>query len=64
MDKNKVWRLKSTGETYTDEEFIELLKSGKVDPKDAVAARDMKSWIEIENSIYAFYLGGKEDETV
>lgn len=60
MKKNKIWKIKGFEGSFTDEEIIELIKSGQVKKDFAITTREMKKWIKVKQSIYQFYL--KEDE--
>ena len=53
---NKIWKLSSSQEKYTDEQLIELIKSGKIGPDERIATREMKKWINVKDSIYQFYI--------
>ena len=52
MLNNKIWKLSSSQEKYTDEQLIELIKSGKIGPDERIATREMKKWIKVKDSIY------------
>ena len=60
MKKNKIWKIKGFEGTFTDEEMIELIKSGEVKKDYAITTREMKKWIKVKQSIYQFYL--KEEQ--
>lgn len=56
MLNNKIWKLSSSQEKYTDDQLIELIKSGKIGPDERIATREMKKWIKVKDSIYQFYI--------
>ena len=62
--KNKIWRIKGFEGSFTDEELVELIKSGEVKPDYSLTSRDLKKWIKVKDSIYQFYLEDKENETL
>ena len=64
MKKSKVWRVKGYEGSYSDEELIELIKSKELKPDHAITTREMKKWVRLKDSIYQYYMGDKEDETV
>ena len=64
MGKNKIWKIKSYEDSFTDEEVVEMIKNGQLKGEDALSSRDMKKWVKIEDSIYQFYLEDKENETI
>lgn len=64
MGKNKIWKIKSYEDSFTDEEIVDLIKSGQLKGEDALSSRDMKKWVKIKDSIYQFYLEDKENETL
>lgn len=53
---NKVWKIKGYEGSFTDEEIIALIKSGKLTGEDALSSRDIKTPIMIKDSIYQYYL--------
>ena len=63
MKKNKVWRIKGFEGTFSDEELIELIKSGELKGDYAITTREMKRWVRLKDSIYQYYLEAK-DETL
>jgi len=64
MGKNKIWKIKSYEGSFTDDEIVDLIKSGQLKGEDALSSRDMKKWVKIKDSIYQFYLEDKENETL
>ena len=66
MIKNskKIWKIKGFEGVFTDEEIVELIKSGQIKGEYALSSRDMKKWVKVKDSIYQFYLEDKENETV
>ena len=63
MKKNKVWRIKGFEGTFSDEELIELIRSGELKGDYAITTREMKRWVRLKDSIYQYYLEAK-DETL
>ena len=57
---NKIWKIKGYEGTYTDEQIITLIKSGKLKGNDSLSSREIKTYIMIKDSIYQYYLK-KED---
>ena len=62
--KNKIWRIKGFEGSYTDEQLIELIKSGQIKADYSLTSREMKSWVKVADSIYQYYLKEDENETV
>ena len=56
MISNKVWKIKGYEGSFTDEQIVTLIKSGKLKGDDALTCKDMKGYIKIKNSIYEYYL--------
>ncbi|MBR4470378.1 MAG: hypothetical protein IKS54_03590 [Erysipelotrichaceae bacterium] len=63
MKKNKIWRIKGFEGTFSDEELIELIRSGELKGDYAITTREMKRWVRLKDSIYQYYLEAK-DETI
>lgn len=63
MKKNKIWRVKGFEGTFSDEELIELIRSGELKGDYAITTREMKRWVRLKDSIYQYYLEAK-DETI
>ncbi len=63
MKKNKIWRIKGFEGTFSDEELIELIRSGELKGDYAITTREMKRWVRLKDSIYQYYLEAK-DETL
>ena len=59
MDK-KVWKIKGYEGKFSDEQLVSLLKSARLTGEDSITSKDLKTFIKIKNSIYAYYL--KEDK--
>lgn len=57
---NKIWKIKGYEGTFSDEQIIALIKSGKLTPEDSLSSKDIKTPIMIKDSIYQYYLK-KED---
>ncbi|MCR4854651.1 MAG: hypothetical protein K5908_00650 [Erysipelotrichaceae bacterium] len=64
MKKSKIWRIKGFEGSFTDEELIELILSGELKPDYAITTKEMKKWVKLKDSIYQYYLGVRENETV
>ena len=64
MKKNKIWRIKGFEGTFSDEELIELIWSGELKPEYQITTREMKKWVKLKDSIYQYYMEGREDEAV
>ncbi len=64
MKKTKIWRVKGFEGTFTDEELIELIWSGELKPDYEITTKEMKKWVQLKDSIYQYYMEGREDETV
>ena len=56
MKKNKIWRVKGFEGSFSDEELIELIRSGEMKPEYAITTREMKRWVKLKDSIYQYYL--------
>ena len=63
MKKNKIWRIKGFEGTFSDEELIELIRSGELKGDYAITTKEMKRWVRLKDSIYQYYLEAK-DETL
>lgn len=62
---NKIlWTIKGKEEKVSDEELIEMIKSGKLTKDDLIKNRDLKKFVSIADSIYGFYLRGEKDENI
>ena len=60
---NKIlWTIKGKEEKVSDEELIEMIKSGKLTKDDLIKNRDLKRFVSIADSIYGFYLKGETNE--
>ena len=65
MLSSKVWKIKGYEGTFSDEEIISLIKTGKLSKDDALSAKDIKGYIKIKDSIYEYYLNKEEhNETI
>jgi len=61
----KIWKVKGHINKYTDEELIKMIKEGKLKGKDHVTTANMKTWVQLDDSIYSFYLKeGKSNENI
>ncbi|MBR5754591.1 MAG: hypothetical protein IKX97_02055 [Erysipelotrichaceae bacterium] len=63
-NSKKIWKIKGFEGVFTDEEIVELIKSGQIKGEYALSSRDMKKWVKVKDSIYQFYLEDKGNETV
>ncbi len=45
---------------FTEEEFIQLIQKEIIEPEDEIWILDMKEWMKLKDSIYAFYLNTAE----
>lgn len=62
---NKIlWTIKEKEEKVSDEELIEMIKSGKLTKNDLIKNRDLKKFVSIADSIYGFYLKGESNENL
>lgn len=62
---NKIlWTIKEKEEKVSDEELIEMIKSGKLTKDDLIKNRDLKKFVSIADSIYGFYLKGESNENL
>ena len=62
---NKIlWTIKGREEKVSDEELIEMIKSGKLTKDDLIKNRDLKRFVSIGDSIYGFYLKGETNENL
>ena len=62
---NKIlWTIKGKEEKVSDEELIEMIKSGKLTKDDLIKNRDLKKFASIPYSIYGFYLKGESNENL
>ena len=64
MKKSKIRRIKGFEGSFTDEELIELILSGELKPDYAITTKERKKWVKLKDSIYQYYLGVRENETV
>lgn len=56
MRNSKVWKIKDYEGSFTDEQIISLIKSGKLTGDDCLTSKDIKGFIKIKDSIYEYYL--------
>lgn len=62
---NKVWKIKGYEGSFTDNQIVALIKSGKLSGNDSLCSKDIKGYIKIKDSIYEYYLKkGKKNETI
>ncbi len=55
---NKIWKIKGIDEKVSDDTLIEMIKNGKLNGDDSIKSSDMKEFVKIKDTVYAFYLGG------
>ncbi|MBR2802047.1 MAG: DUF4339 domain-containing protein [Erysipelotrichaceae bacterium] len=55
-NKEVLWQIHGREGTYSDQELIEMIKRGEVSPEDLLTNRDLKAWLPLKETIYAFYL--------
>lgn len=60
MLTSKVWKIKGYEGSFSDEQIISLIKSGKLTGEDALGSKDIKGYIKIKDSIYEYYLNKEE----
>ena len=60
MINNKIWKIKNYEGSFSDEQIISLIKSGKLKGEDCLSSKDIKGYIKIKDSIYQYYL--RKDE--
>lgn len=60
---SKVWKIKGYEGSFTDEQIVYLIKTGKLNGEDCLTSKDIKGYIKIKASIYEYYLdkSNKED---
>ena len=56
MINSKVWKIEKYEGTFSDEQIIALIKSGKLTGEDRLGSKDLKGYIKIKDSIYEYYL--------
>lgn len=64
MAKDKIWKVKSNNNMYSDEELIELIKNHQINLEEEITTKEMKQWIKIIDSVYAYYAKGVRHETI
>ncbi len=64
MKKNKVWKIRGYEGAFTDDELIELIWSGEIKPDFEIKSREMKEWIKLKDSIYEYFMEGRDDEVI
>ena len=64
MKKNKIWRIKGYQGQFSDEEIINLIKTGEIKPDFSLSTREMKKWVKLKDSIYQYYLEDGKNETI
>ena len=64
MKKNKIWRIKGYQGQFSDEEIINLIKTGEIKPDFSLSTREMKKWVKLKESIYQYYLEDGKNETI
>jgi len=56
MLNSKIWKIEGYEGTFSDEQIISLIRSGKLTGEDALGSKDIKGYIKIKDSIYEYYL--------
>lgn len=64
MAKDKIWKVKSNNNMYSDEELIELIKNHQINLEEEITTKEMKQWIKIIDSVYAYYAKEVKHETI
>ena len=64
MNQAKIFKINNNDTLLTDEELIELIKTGKIAKETEVITKDMKHYIRLKDSIYQFYFKEDENETI
>lgn len=64
MAKDKIWKVKSNNNMYSDEELIELIKNHQINLGEEITTKEMKQWIKIIDSVYAYYAKEVRHETI
>lgn len=59
----KTWKVKDKG-YCSDEDLITFIQNGKVLPDDLIMSEEIKEYIKVKDSVYAFYLKGDNNETI
>ena len=59
----KTWKVKDKG-YCSDEDLIAFIQNGKVLPDDLIMSEEIKEYIKVKDSVYAFYLKGDNNETI
>lgn len=63
MNKN-IWTIKGKKEKVSDKALIEMIKSGELTGSDYIKTRELSKFVRIDDSIYEFYLKGRNDEAI
>ena len=61
---NKIWSIRGRQGKYSDEELINMIKTHQLSGDDYITNSEMKTWIKIKATIYQFYLGVNNNETI
>lgn len=65
MINSKIWKIKGYEGTFTDEQIVSLIKSGKITGEDCLSSKDIKEYIKIKDSIYEYYINKEnKNETI
>ncbi len=59
-----IWTIKGRKEKVSDEALIEMIKNGELSGSDYIKTRELSRFVRIDDSIYEFYLKGRNDETI
>ncbi len=63
MNKN-IWTIKGKKEKVSDKALIEMIKNGELTGSDYIKTRELSKFVRIDDSIYEFYLKGRNDEAI
>lgn len=62
----KIWyymkRDRSKYGPYSEQELIALIRQEIINPDEYIWMTELKGWLKLENSIYAFYMPGSEED--
>ncbi len=59
-----IWTIKGRKEKVSDEDLIEMIKNGELSGSDYIKTRELSRFVRVDDSIYEFYLKGRNDETI
>ena len=58
---SKIWKIRGKEEKVSDEDLIFMISHNELSEDDYISTNDMKKWMKIKDTIYQFYLGGKNE---